>query len=78
MKYRNVKTGVVIEAPSVLGGPWERIDSDKAPAKEPSGIFIGKMSCISKDSSLELIWIWSRLKHSHIMISFNNPSINTF
>ena len=35
MKYRNVKTGVVIEAPSVLGGPWERIDSDKAPAKEP-------------------------------------------
>ena len=35
MKYRNVKTGAVIDAPSMLGGNWERIDG-KAPAKEPS------------------------------------------
>ena len=34
MKFRNVKTGVVIDAPSMLGGPWERIDGGKAPAKE--------------------------------------------
>lgn len=36
MKFRNVKTGVVIETASVLGGPWERIDGGKAPAKEPA------------------------------------------
>lgn len=36
MKFRNVKTGAVIEAPSMLGGPWERIDDGKAPAKEPA------------------------------------------
>lgn len=35
MKFRNVKTGAVIDAPSMLCGPWERIDGDKAPAKEP-------------------------------------------
>ena len=35
MRFRNVKTGAVIEAPSMLGGPWERIDGGKAPAKEP-------------------------------------------
>jgi hypothetical protein len=33
--YRNVKTGAVIDVPSMLGGNWERIDG-KAPAKEPS------------------------------------------
>ena len=36
MRFRNVKTGVVIDAPSMLGGPWERIDGGKAPAKEPA------------------------------------------
>ena len=36
MKFRNVKTGAVIEAPSMLGGNWERIDGGKAPAKEPA------------------------------------------
>ena len=35
MRFRNVKTGAVIDAPSMLGGNWERIDVDKAPAKEP-------------------------------------------
>lgn len=35
MIYRNVKTGAVIDVPSMLGGNWERIDG-KAPAKEPS------------------------------------------
>jgi len=34
MRFRNVKTGAVIDAPSMLGGNWERIDG-KAPAKEP-------------------------------------------
>jgi len=35
MRFRNVKTGAIIDAPSMLGGNWERIDVDKAPAKEP-------------------------------------------
>ena len=35
MIYRNVKTGAVIDVPSMLGGNWERIDG-KAPAKEPT------------------------------------------
>lgn len=36
MKYRNKKTGVVIDVPSALSGSnWEKIDG-KAPAKEPS------------------------------------------
>lgn len=35
MKYRNVKTGAVIDVPSKLGGNWELIsggESKKAPA----------------------------------------------
>lgn len=35
MKYRNVKTGAVIDVSSVLGGNWKRIDGGTAPAKEP-------------------------------------------
>lgn len=36
MKYRNKKTGVIIDVPSVLSGKnWEEV-SGKAPAKEPS------------------------------------------
>ena len=35
MKFRNVKTGAVIDVPSMLGGNWELV-SGKAPAKEPS------------------------------------------
>lgn len=36
MKYRNVKTGAVIDVKSeISGGNWERIDG-KAPAQEPS------------------------------------------
>ena len=33
-KYRNVKTGAIVEVPSKLGGNWELI-SDGAPKKEP-------------------------------------------
>ena len=34
MKFRNVKTGAVIEAPSMLGGNWELIGGEKSPKKE--------------------------------------------
>lgn len=34
MRFRNVKTGAVIDAPSMLGGNWELVDG-KVPAKEP-------------------------------------------
>lgn len=35
MKYRNIKTGQIIDVPSEIGGKnWEKIDG-KAPAKEP-------------------------------------------
>lgn len=36
MKYRNIKTGIIIDVPSELSGAnWKKI-STKAPAKEPS------------------------------------------
>lgn len=38
MKYRNTKSGAIIDVPSVLGGNWERIDggkSEKASAVSP-------------------------------------------
>lgn len=36
MKYRNIKSGVIVDVPSKLGGKlWERIDA-KEPAKAPS------------------------------------------
>lgn len=38
MRFRNVKTGAVIDTPSMLGGPWERIDGGKAPEKEPVAV----------------------------------------
>lgn len=34
MRFRNVKTGAVVDAPSMLGGPWELVDG-KAPVVEP-------------------------------------------
>lgn len=35
MKFRNIKTGQIIDVPSeIRGNNWEKI-SDKAPAKEP-------------------------------------------
>ncbi len=34
MKYRNVKTGAVIDVPSKLGGNWELLGGDKSPKKE--------------------------------------------
>lgn len=37
MKFRNVKTGAVIEVPSMLGGNWKLIDG-KAPEKEPAAV----------------------------------------
>ena len=36
MRYRNTKTGQIIDVPSVLRGNWERIDNVKVPEKEPS------------------------------------------
>lgn len=43
MRYRNVKTGAVIDVPSKLGGNWEKIgggESEKAPAvfSEPTTV----------------------------------------
>lgn len=35
MKFRNVKTGAVIDVPSMLGGNWVAVDG-KASAKEPA------------------------------------------
>ena len=36
MKYRNIKTGIIIDVPSEISGAnWEKI-STKAPVKEPS------------------------------------------
>ena len=40
MKFRNVKTGAVIDAPSMLGGNWERIDGDKSPKKETVAVSV--------------------------------------
>ncbi len=35
MKYRNIKTGQIIDVPSEIGGKnWEKVGG-KAPAKEP-------------------------------------------
>lgn len=36
MRYRNTKTGRIVDVPSVLRGNWERIDNVKVPEKEPS------------------------------------------
>lgn len=36
MRYRNTKTGQIVDVPSVLRGNWERIDNVKVPEKEPS------------------------------------------
>ena len=36
MRFRNTKTGAEIEVPSMLKGPWERIDGGAKPAAIPS------------------------------------------
>ena len=38
MKYRNTKTGAVIDVPSELGGNWVKIDAEpkKAPVVAPT------------------------------------------
>ena len=36
MRYRNTKTGQIIDVPSVLRGNWERIDNVKVSEKKPS------------------------------------------
>ena len=36
MRYRNTKTGQIIDVPSVLRGNWERIDNVKVPEKKSS------------------------------------------
>ncbi|MBO7529861.1 MAG: hypothetical protein J6T37_08310 [Bacteroidales bacterium] len=40
MKFRNVKTGAVIDVPSMLGGNWERVDGDKSPKKETVAVSV--------------------------------------
>ena len=40
MRYRNTKTGQIIDVPSKLRGNWERIDNVKVPEKEPSVVSI--------------------------------------
>ena len=40
MRYRNTKTGQIIDAPSVLRGNWERIDGVKNPEKESSAVSV--------------------------------------
>lgn len=36
MRYRNTKTGLIVDVPSELRGNWERIGNVKVPEKEPS------------------------------------------
>ena len=40
MRYRNTKTGQIIDVPSKLRGNWERIDGVKVPEKEPSVVSV--------------------------------------
>ena len=40
MRYRNTKTGQIVDVPSVLRGNWESIDNAKVPEKEPSVVSI--------------------------------------
>ena len=40
MRYRNTKTGLIIDVPSVLRGNWERIDGVKNPEKESSAVSV--------------------------------------
>lgn len=40
MRYRNTKTGQIVDVPSVLRGNWERIDNVKVPEKEPSVVSV--------------------------------------
>ena len=41
MRYRNTKTGQIIDVPSVIrGGNWERIDGVKKPEKDSSAVVI--------------------------------------
>ena len=41
MRYRNTKTGQIIDVPSeIRGGNWERINGVKVPEKEPSVVSI--------------------------------------
>ena len=40
MRYRNTKTGQIVDVPSVLRGNWERIDNVKVPEKEPSFVSV--------------------------------------
>lgn len=40
MRYRNTKTGHIVDVPSILRGNWERIDDGKVPEKEPSVVSV--------------------------------------
>jgi hypothetical protein len=38
MRYRNTKTGQIIDVPSTLRGNWERIDGGKKPETDSSAV----------------------------------------
>ena len=40
MRFRNIKTGAVIDAPSMLGGNWKLVGGDKSPKKETVSVDI--------------------------------------
>ena len=40
MKFRNVKTGAVVDVPSMLGGNWVAVDGDKSPKKETVAVSV--------------------------------------
>ena len=64
MKFRNVKTGAVIEAPSMLGGNWELIGG-KAPEKDTAkSVFV--------TSEFEVMKSKGPGKCGHIAVYANN------
>ena len=38
MRFRNTKTGAIVDAPSMLRGNWERIDGGKSDKKETPAV----------------------------------------
>jgi hypothetical protein len=38
MRYRNTKTGQIIDVPSTLRGNWERLDGGKKPETDSSAV----------------------------------------
>ena len=40
MRYRNTKTGLIVDVPSELRGNWERLDGGKKPETESSAVSV--------------------------------------